>query len=181
MYTPPVFSLDSTYYLFLHYASWRLEEASCWALSWCAGMLRLQRDAETWSDLLDLDTAQCFVIVLPPPDANQWHGYPFINNVHFAASPEVEEFLTENYGYAIKTDFDTFLSPSLFHFWPDRWAPWSQWWPWWTSCTCAPWRPSYTFAPWRPSYTCAPWRPSYTCALSSCNLATLCFADYHSM
>jgi hypothetical protein len=44
--------------------------------------------------------------------------YPFINNVHFFSDPSVGHFMTQHYGYALKTDFDTFISPMWLHFWP---------------------------------------------------------------
>ena len=75
---------------------------------------------------VDPNRSQCFAAVWPPPDAGTWHGYPFINNVAMLADPSVSAHLQYHYGMAMKTDFDTFLSPAFLHFWPDTWVhmPW---------------------------------------------------------
>ncbi len=57
--------------------------------------------------------SQCFAVSYVPPPTAIWHGYPFINNVHFFADPRVQRMLIKHYGYAMKTDFDTFLSPAI--------------------------------------------------------------------
>lgn len=41
----------------------------------------------------DPKRSQCFAIPYPPPDDATWHGYPFINNVHFFADDRVAGFL----------------------------------------------------------------------------------------
>ena len=45
-------------------------------------------------------TSQCFAVLYPVPPDSIWHGYPFINNVHFFADPLVAHFF-ENYGYGV--------------------------------------------------------------------------------
>lgn len=62
----------------------------------------------------------CYVIPYPPPPQKIWHGYEFVNNVHFFADPRVSSLLTSNYEELMKTDFDCFLTPHLMRFVPER-------------------------------------------------------------
>jgi hypothetical protein len=78
-------------------------------------------------DLDDLDDfqpkgkpPQCYVVAYPLPPHEIWHGYEFVNNVHFFADPRVSSLLTSNYEELMKTDFDCFLTPHLMAFEPDR-------------------------------------------------------------
>lgn len=87
-----------------------------------------------WADVLsnvctvlDLDevfrrrpSPTCYVIIYPVPPQHIWHGYPYINNVHFFADGRVASILTSHYGYVMKSDFDTYLTPALLRHTPSR-------------------------------------------------------------
>ncbi|GIL52724.1 hypothetical protein Vafri_8513 [Volvox africanus] len=86
-------------------------------------------------------TSTCWVVPYPPPAERVWQGYPFVASYHFLADPRVADLLTSNYGYAMKTDFDCFITPTLIqHF------------PWQLEATCITRRlrkPNSGFSGWR--------------------------------
>jgi hypothetical protein len=59
----------------------------------------------------------CYSVLYPTPPDPLWHGYPFINNVHFFGDNAVARLLY-SYGYVMKSDFDVFLTPSFEDFTP---------------------------------------------------------------
>jgi hypothetical protein len=69
----------------------------------------LDRDFATYAD----PSSACYAIYYPEPPDSIWHGYPFINNIHFFIDPRVQKILTSRYGLVMKSDFDTFLTPAL--------------------------------------------------------------------
>eukprot|EP00195_Chlamydomonas_chlamydogama_P006615 CAMPEP_0202903444 /NCGR_PEP_ID=MMETSP1392-20130828/24466_1 /ASSEMBLY_ACC=CAM_ASM_000868 /TAXON_ID=225041 /ORGANISM="Chlamydomonas chlamydogama, Strain SAG 11-48b" /LENGTH=389 /DNA_ID=CAMNT_0049590625 /DNA_START=8 /DNA_END=1177 /DNA_ORIENTATION=+ len=82
--------------------------------------LELNEDVDkTFKGMLQ-DQSQCFVVSYPPPPQEIWHGYPFINNVHFFVDDRVASILKQHYGYVMKTDFDTFLTPAFLNFFPTK-------------------------------------------------------------
>ncbi len=91
---------------------------SKWAAHVAAFCTPLDLDAE-FDKVYNPKISQCFAITYPPPPHSIWFGYPFINNVHFFADPRVQRILTQHYGYAMKTDFDTFLSPAIATHFPE--------------------------------------------------------------
>ncbi|GIM08485.1 hypothetical protein Vretimale_12492 [Volvox reticuliferus] len=60
----------------------------------------------------------CWVVPYPPPPESVWQGYPFVASYHFLADPRVAHLLTSNFGYALKTDFDCFVTPTLIQHFP---------------------------------------------------------------
>ncbi|KAG1665442.1 hypothetical protein FOA52_005784 [Chlamydomonas sp. UWO 241] len=105
----------------MHHASWRyLSRASktkidLFAFShpgWATSALsRLCTPVDLDKPFVPETHSHCYVIYYPVPPPEIWHGYPFINNVHFFADERVRAMITTNYGYVMKTDFDTFLAP----------------------------------------------------------------------
>eukprot|EP00955_Chlamydomonas_euryale_P086486 364218-Chlamydomonas_euryale.AAC.6 len=68
---------------------------------------RWEKEVSRLCTVLDLDApfegftdvhSQCFVVFYPPPPEEIWHGYPFINNVHFFADDRVAAIMTRHYG-----------------------------------------------------------------------------------
>ena len=62
----------------------------------------------------------CYVIPYPLPPHEIWHGYEFVNNVHFFSDPRVSSLLTSNYEELMKTDFDCFLTPHFLAYKPEQ-------------------------------------------------------------
>ncbi|KAG2453835.1 hypothetical protein HYH02_002042 [Chlamydomonas schloesseri] len=60
----------------------------------------------------------CFVVPYPRPPEAVWQNYPFVASYHFLADQRAADLLTRNYGYAMKTDFDCFITATLIHHFP---------------------------------------------------------------
>ncbi|KAG2434028.1 hypothetical protein HXX76_007757 [Chlamydomonas incerta] len=60
----------------------------------------------------------CFVVPYPRPPEAVWQNYPFVASYHFLADPRAADLLTRNYGYAMKTDFDCFITATFIQHFP---------------------------------------------------------------
>lgn len=79
---------------------------------------RVIRALEAMDTASDPNLSQCHLILYPPPDAQVWFGYPYINNVHYLADPAIAAMLIANYGYVMKSDLDAFLTPTWLSYFP---------------------------------------------------------------
>ncbi|KAG2501633.1 hypothetical protein HYH03_000138 [Edaphochlamys debaryana] len=124
---------------FLH-ASWRYVTSMAQPTGYRIDLVvfaegRWLREVAALCQVLDLDeleeddynrirrlgnAAACFVVPYPRAPPQVWQNYPFVSSYHFLADERVQRLLGENYGYALKTDLDCFITPTLIHHFPQQ-------------------------------------------------------------